>query len=349
MKKKGQNMSSNILTHVAPPKRQTIEATDLKERAEHLSKVLLSDDMPDYDKNLIIQTLEELCLYSDVMKDIRDLPKVSIFGGARLKSGDANYDIAKRMGELMASLGYKVITGGGPGVMQAAHEGAGRKDSIGFNIMLPFEQSSNHIIAGSKHVIDCKYFFTRKLMFLRESDAVIACPGGYGTMDELFETITLLQTGKARPVPLILLEEKGGKFWDTVLEMSEKLIEMGTISKEDLSLFRRFDSEEDAADYINNFYRRYHSIRYVDDRLVIRLKSPIPDCLYEQILTEFEDFIGEWGLTYSDALPAEADEPEIAKLPRLVMKANLKKPVTLYRLIRALNRDNHCTSTDMQD
>lgn len=340
-------MNANLKENIAPPKRQVVEATDLKERAEAVAQALLSDDMPDYDKNLFIQTLEELCEYSEIMKDIRDLPKVSIFGGARVKEDDADYKMAKEMGEIMASLGYKVITGGGPGIMQAGHEGAGRKDSVGFNIILPFEQRSNHVIKGSKHVIDCKYFFTRKLMFLRESDAVVACPGGFGTMDELFETITLLQTGKARPVPLVLLEKEDGTFWDEVMKMSEKLAELGTINKDDMYLFKRFHSAEDAADYINNFYRRYHSIRYIDDRLVIRLKSPLPDELYKRICVEFEEFIGEYGLVYTDALAGEDDEPEIKNLPRLVMKANKKKPVDLYKLIRSINSDVSSSSTDL--
>lgn len=340
--------ANNTKEYIAPPKSQAVEAKDLEQRAAAVYEKLISEDMPDYDKNLFVQTLEELCEYSEVMKDIRDLPKVSIFGGARVKPGNPEYEMAKNMGEIMASKGYKVITGGGPGIMQAGHEGAGRKDSVGFNIILPFEQRSNHVIDGSKHVIDCKYFFTRKLMFLRESDAVIACPGGYGTMDELFEAITLLQTGKARPIPLVLLEAEGGNFWNKMLEWSEELVELGTISKDDLMLFRRFTSEEDAADYINNFYRRYHSIRYVGDRLVIRLKSPLPEELYKQICQEFEEFVGEFGLVYTDALPGEKDEPEIIKLPRLVMKANKKKPVELYKLIRALNRDVASTATNTQ-
>ena len=340
--------ANNTKEYIAPPKSQAVEAKDLEQRAKAAYEKLVSEDMPEYDKNLFVQTLEELCEYSEIMKDIRDLPKVSIFGGARVKPGNPEYEMAKNMGEIMARQGYKVITGGGPGIMQAGHEGAGRKDSVGFNIILPFEQRSNPVIAGNKHVIDCKYFFTRKLMFLRESDAVVACPGGYGTMDELFETITLLQTGKARPVPLVLLEAEGGNFWNKMIEWSEELVEVGTISKDDLMLFRRFTSEEDAADYINNFYRRYHSIRYVDDRLVIRLKSPLPDALYKQICQEFEDYIGEFGLVYTDALAQEADEPEIINLPRLVMKANKKQPVELYKLIRALNRDVPSTSTDIQ-
>lgn len=342
-------MNANLQENIAPPKGQVVEATDLKERAEKVSELLLSDDMPNYDKNLFIQTLEELCEYSAIMKDIRDLPKVSIFGGARLQPDDPDYQVAKEMGEIMAGAGYKVITGGGPGIMQAGHEGAGRKDAVGFNIILPFEQRSNHVIKGSKHVIDCKYFFTRKLMFLRESDAVVACVGGFGTMDELFETITLLQTGKARPVPLVLLEKEGGTFWDSLLEMAEKLIEHGTINRDDLYLFRRFHSAEDAADYINNFYRRYHSIRYIGDRLVIRLKSPLPDQLYKEICEEYAEFIGDWGLVYTDALEEESDEPELSSLPRLVMKANRKKPVELYKLIRSLNRDVESTSTKRQN
>lgn len=340
-------MNSHLKENIAPPKSQTVEATDLKQRAEKISKLLTSDDMPEYDRNLFVQTLEELCEYSEIMKDIRDEPKVSIFGGARFASGHPEFEIAKRMGELMAGAGYKVITGGGPGIMLAGHEGAGRKDAVGFNIQLPFEQRSNHIIKDTKHVIDCKYFFTRKLMFLRESDAVVACPGGFGTMDELFETITLLQTGKARPVPLVLLESEGGTYWQDVLTLSENFVKAGTISAEDLALFKHFTSEEDAADYINNFYKRYHSIRYVDDRLVIRLKTALPEILYKEICQEFEDFIGEWGLVYTDALPEEKDEPEIEKLPRLVMKANRKQPVALYRLIRALNKGVAETSTNI--
>ena len=342
-------MNANLQENIAPPKGQVVEATDLKERAEKLSSLLLSDEMPDYDKNIIIRAMEEFCNYSDKMTEIRDLPKVTIFGGARIEKGSAEYRLAKEIGEIMSNVGYKVITGAGPGIMEAGHEGATTKNSVGYAVELPFEEATNGYVSKSKYLVNCKYLFTRKVMLLREADAVVCVGPGFGTMDELFEILTLIKTGKNIPIPVVLLEDESNPIWTKFLEFCKVLEQANTISHQDLYLFRICQNAEDAADYINNFYKRYHSIRYVGDRLVIRLKTPLPEELYKSICEEYEEFIGEWGLVYTDALPEESDEKDIIALPRLVMKENRKDPVGLYRLIRSLNRDVDTTSTKRQD
>lgn len=289
------------------------------------------------DKKLLIKGLSDFCFYSSALKEIKDDFKVSILGSARIKENNPNYKLAKDMGELIASKGYKVITGAGPGIMQAGNEGAGKRNSVGFNIDLPFEDAANHIVDGSQYLVTCNYFFTRKVMFVRESNAMIAFPGGFGTLDELCEVITLIQTGRAQPMPLILLESENSNFWSEFEKLSQVMLSEKTISESDLTIFKRFTNPQDALDYIESFYKRYHSLEYVDDKLIIRLKEKLPDFLLKQIEDEFSSFIRESGVQYLDTVKGETRLFQKEKLFRLVFKADRTKPDMLYRLILALN------------
>lgn len=318
--------------------------------AEEAAAMITSDEINEYDRKLIASTVAELVHTARMFKDIRQRPKVTIFGSARTKPDHPDYIACKEFARQLAQLGYMVITGAGPGIMEAGHEGAGPENSIGVNIALPFEQGVNEHIAQSKYLITYRYFFSRKLTFVREADAVVICPGGFGSMDEAFEVLTLVQTGRAMPVPFVLLEHENGTYWkEWEKYVQTALLEGGNISKEDMYLFRRFTDPSEAVDYIHNFYRRYHSLRYIGDKVVIRLNTSLPKSLLETLREEYADFLGDFGIVESEALPEEQDEPDLINLPRLVIKANRHKPVGLYLLIRSLNREVRSSSTRRQD
>ncbi|MBI1362636.1 MAG: hypothetical protein GC134_01515 [Proteobacteria bacterium] len=340
---KNKHVSFEELIHdaSAPVRRRTPQ-----EAAEHL----LSDEINEYDRKLIVNTVAEMFETAKMFRNIRHLPKITIFGSARTKPDHPDYKICVEFAQQMVQLGYMIITGAGPGVMAAGHEGAGPEHSIGVNIDLPFEQSVNEFIAKSKYLITYRYFFSRKLAFVREADAIVLLPGGYGTMDEAFETLTLMQTGRSMPVPFVVLDHPGSTYWKEWIKFVKKgLLDNKNISPEDLYLFRHFQNVADAADYIQNFYRRYHSLRYIGDKVVIRLNSPIPDKLLEQLAKEYHSFVGDFGIQRSGPLPEESDEPDLKHLPRLVLKANRNKPVDMYCLVRSLNREVTTTSTRRQD
>lgn len=318
--------------------------------AAEAAAMLQSDEITEYDRKLITSTVAELVHTARMFKEIRQRPKITIFGSARTKPDHPDYITCKNFAHRIVQLGYMVITGAGPGIMAAGHEGAGPENSIGVNISLPFEQSVNEFIAQSKYLITYRYFFNRKLTFVREADAVVICPGGYGSMDEAYEVLTLIQTGRAMPVPFVLLEHEGSNYWSEWIQyVKNALLKNGNISAEDMYLFRRFTDVDEAADYIHNFYRRYHSLRYVGDKVVIRLNTPIPKSLLNDLRTEYADFLGDFGIKESEALPEEHDEPDLITLPRLIIQANRHKPVGLYLLIRSLNREVLSSSTRRQD
>jgi uncharacterized protein (TIGR00730 family) len=203
----------------------------------------------------------------------RERPKVTIFGSARTLAADPLYVQASRVAEVLAEAGWMVITGAGPGIMQAAMEGAGREDSIGVSIKLPFEQGANPIIAGDSKYVSMKYFFTRKLMLIKESRAFVCLPGGFGTLDETFELLTLTQTGKGAPVPIVFLDTPGDPYWETVHEFVERqLVQRGLVSQADTGLYLVTEDCHAAAAEITRFYANYDSLRYVGDLLVIRVR-----------------------------------------------------------------------------
>jgi len=291
------------------------------------------------DLKLMNSTLKEMRFTAKVFGSYHRIRKVTVFGSARTRPHESLYERAREFGRKLAEAGYMVITGGGPGIMQAVNEGAGSEHSFGVNIRLPFEQKANPIVLENPRSITYKYFFNRKVAFLKESDAVALFPGGFGTLDEAMETLTLVQTGKRAPLPLVLVDEPGGTYWRQWADFLEReLLARGYVSLTDFHLFERVDSVDDAVSKIRGFYARYHSLRYVDDQLVIRLTSEIEEREVEELRREFSDILRPGGnLSLSKPLPAEEDEPEIALLPRLVIDFNRRDFGRLRKLIDAIN------------
>jgi uncharacterized protein (TIGR00730 family) len=291
------------------------------------------------DLKLMNTTLKEMRFTAKIFGPYREVKKVTVFGSARTKPDKPMYVMARLLGQKLIEAGYMVITGGGPGIMQAVNEGAGPEHSFGVNIQLPFEQRPNPVLAGNPRLIMYKYFFNRKVAFLKEAHAVALFPGGFGTLDEAMETLTLVQTGKRYSLPLILIDEPGGTYWPQWLFFLEKeLLPRGLISKTDFNLFECVDSVDDAIEKINHFYFRFHSLRYVGDKLVIRLNTPISSEKIKKLNDHFCDILTPNGnLTLSEALPEESDEPEITHLPRLIIDFNREDFGRLHQLIDALN------------
>ena len=291
------------------------------------------------DLKLMTSTLKEMRFTSKVFGQYRNIRKVTVFGSARTKPDELVYEIARLLGQQLADAGYMVITGGGSGIMHAVNEGAGQEHSFGANIRLPFEQKPNPVVEGNPRLIIYKYFFNRKIAFIKEASAIVLFPGGFCTLDEAMETSTLLQTGKRYPLPLVLIEAPGGTYWSRWLKFFEdELLAQGYISTSDFCIFDRVGSVDEAVARINHFYRRYHSMRYVDKKLVIRLSSAIdPQAVRELKERFFKILLPKGDMYLSEPLPAEADEPEIAHLPRLVLDFNHRNFVRLRSLIDAIN------------
>ncbi len=291
------------------------------------------------DLKLMNMSLKEMRYTTKAFGPYRSVRKVTVFGSARNRAEEPIYRMARRLGELLAREGSMVITGGGPGIMQAAHEGAGPDHAFGVNIRLPFEQKPNPVLEGLPRSINYKYFFNRKVAFVKEADAVILFPGGFGTLDEAMEILTLVQTGKRAPLPIVLLDVPGGTYWARwEALMREELLGRGAVSLSDFALFRRTESPEDAVERIDRFYRRYHSLRYVGPRLVIRM-TDVPDPFPADVLrAEFSDILAPGGgLALSGPLPVERDEPDLLSLPRLVVDFDRKEFGRLVELIDRIN------------
>ena len=292
------------------------------------------------DLKIMNTTLKEMRFTTKVFSPYRGVRKVTVFGSARTRPEEPIYKMAQEFGKKLSHAGYMVITGGGPGIMQAVNEGAGPENSFGVNIRLPFEQQMNPVLVNNPRAITYKYFFNRKVAFLKESDAVALFPGGFGTLDEAMETLTLVQTGKRAPMPLILIDEPGGTYWTRYIEfLKEELLLSGYINKTDLDLFERSESVDEAVQSIRLFYSRYHSLRYVGDKLVLRLLTAFEEKAVEDLNARFVDIlVPRGGISLSEALPAESEEPELAHLPRLVVDFDRKDFARLRHLIDAVNR-----------
>ena len=313
--------------------------------SDFLSEMLISavrisrGSVTDGDFRTMNRVLKELRIADEVFGPYRSYRKVSIYGSARTDPEDAEYIAAVDFSRKMRDAGFMTITGAGPGIMAAGNEGAGRQDSFGLNINLPFEAVANPFISGDPKLIGFDYFFTRKLSFVKEGDAVVAFPGGFGTMDEIFETLTLIQTGKVSIYPLVLIDAKGGtywKFWQQFVE--EHLSRLNLISDSDFSLFKVTDNVDEAVEEITRFYANFHSYRYVGDKLIIRLKHEPTDELMKTLKDDFSDLVKSGGFSTSGPLPSEEDEPELAALPRIVFRHGRKDFGRLRQLIDALNR-----------
>lgn len=275
----------------------------------------------------------------------RHIRKIAIFGSARIAPDTEEYQIAVEFARRITELGFMVITGAGGGIMQAGNEGAGAEKSFGLNIQLPFEQGANPFIEGDRKLVPFKYFFTRKLFFLRESDALALFPGGFGTQDEAFECITLSQTGKSSPMPLVLIDKPGGNYWhDWNDYIHKQLMRRGLISPDDASLYTITDRVDVACDAIASFYSVFHSCRYVGNRLVLRLNCELSEDDVEYLNQNFSDILVKGRIEKSHALPQEAQDMTVG-LSRLVMQFNQRDLGRLYQMIAAINRLGSCRLT----
>ena len=311
---------------------------DLVDRIKESADKLASDGSSRGDLKLLSRTLRELRYGFKVFSPYRRHRKVTVFGSARTPEHAAAYSQAVDLGERMAKNDWLVVTGAASGIMEAGHRGAGRESSMGLNIMLPFEQDANPIIAGDHKLVNMKYFFTRKVMFVKECDAVVCLPGGFGTLDEALEVLTLLQTGKRDMVPVVLLDEPGGDYWSAFNEfITGHLLGDGMISPQDLSIYKLTDNCQEAVDEILKFYRVYHSMRYVRNKLVFRLNEAPSEDFLQSLNNEFGDIVNRGGFTLSDALSDERDESDLADLPRLVFQFDRRNLGRLRLLIDCLN------------
>ncbi len=298
----------------------------------------VEDGMSRGDVKVMNTAMKEMRYAFKIFSRYRHIRKAAVFGSARIPEDAPAYRQAYEFAQAMTHHGWMVITGAGDGIMKAGHAGAGREKSFGVNIRLPFEQTSNNIIRNDPKLINFKYFFTRKLMFVKESDAVVLCPGGFGTMDEGFECLVLVQTGKSNPVPIVMLDEAGGGYWKAWDEyVRRQLLERGLISRDDVHLYRIVDNAEAACAEITRFYRRYHSSRYVQDKLVIRMTHPLDGAGLDALNVEFPDLLASGTIEQSAALPEEAEDQALLPLPRLVLRFQRRNFGRLRLLIDRMN------------
>jgi len=291
------------------------------------------------DLKLMRTTMKEMRYTYKIFGPYRGRKKVTIFGSARTLPEEPIYRKCVEFSRQLAARGYMVITGGGGGIMQAGNEGAGVENSFAVNIRLPFEQETNPVMAASRNSITYKYFFNRKVAFLKEAQAVVLFPGGFGTLDEAMEAMTLIQTGKNPPIPLVMIDDDSGDYWEKwFLFIRNTLLKKGLISGEDFSLFSITRDPAEAVACIDEFYRVYHSMRFVGPTLVIRLNQPLDTDHLHTLQDEFSEILqpaSSFRLTA--ALPQEKDQPDLAHLPRLVFEFNNRNFGLLKAFIRRIN------------
>ncbi len=288
------------------------------------------------DLKLINTALKEM-RYSNLVFSRHDEPKVTIYGSARLTEDDPNYKITTEFASTMARSGWGVITGAGPGIMEAGNRGAGIDHSYGVNIRLPFESDSNPYIAPER-VVNFKYFFTRKLGFVKEAHAFVLLPGGWGTLDEAFELLTLVQTGKSDLHPIVLLEAEGTNYWGPMIEfIKDRQLAKGLITDSDLSIFLHTLDARAAAEHIWHFYSNYHSQRYAGGRLILRLREGPDDEELEALSEEFSDIIVEGPIERVGASQAEIDDVDAVDLDRIAFVFDRRHFGRLRMLIDRLN------------
>ncbi len=290
------------------------------------------------DLKLFNRSLNEMRYAARVFAPYRGHRKVCVFGSARTSPTAPEFLAAEEFSRKMVDHEYMIITGGGDGIMGAAQRGAGAADSFGLNIRLPFEQRANDTIHGDPKLVNFNYFFTRKLNFVKETHAIALFPGGFGTMDEGFEALTLMQTGKARLIPFVLVDKPGGTYWATWLRfLKDHLLGLGLISEADLNLFHIAHTVDAAVAEIVNYYRVFHSYRWVRQRMVLRLTCPLTSVAVEKLNREFSDIVEEGVIALGAALPEERNEPDLMELPRLVLKPHRRNFGRMRTFIDAIN------------
>ena len=320
------------------PNHPNRHVSDLIDRIKESADKLEAQGSTRGDLKIISRAMRELAYAFKVFTPYRRIRKVTVFGSARTKPDQPAYQMAVEFGKAMAKQDWLVITGAASGIMEAGHVGAGREHSMGLNILLPFEQEANPVIAGDEKLVHMKYFFTRKLMFVKECDAVVCLPGGFGTLDEAMEVLTLNQTGKHDPVPVVFLDAPGGTYWKNFDEFLRKELLGGEmISPDDTSLYFVTDNCETAVEECVNFYRVYHSMRYVGERLVLRLKKPLTELALAHAKANFSGFLVDGTFEQLDALPEEANEPDLLDMKRLVFNFDRRNLAQLRQLIDYIN------------
>lgn len=300
------------------------------------------------------QSLAEMLNSWRVFSPFSQVAKVTIFGSARTAPDHPDYRLAVDFGRQMSERGWMSITGAGPGIMTAGIEGAGVDQSFGVNIVLPFEQRAADIIDGSDKLATFRYFFTRKLTFMKETDAFVCFPGGFGTLDEAFELLTLVQTGKSYPVPIVMLDHPGSTYWSGWQSFVEaELLGNGMISEHDTSLFLHTHDAAEAAEHICAFYSCYHSIRYVGKRLVVRLRHPLSSDGLAVLNSEFSDILAKGAIEPTETTPAELKDDDHVDLPRIAMYFDNRSFARLVAMIRRVNelsgQEGATSTTDVRD
>lgn len=285
----------------------------------------------------LINTAVKEMRYSNLVFSRHEEPKVTIYGSARLHEDDPDYQLTVRFAELMTEHGWGVITGAGPGIMEAGNRGAGVDNSYGVNIRLPFEAKPNEFLSDQR-TVNFKYFFTRKLGFVKESHAFVVMPGGFGTLDEAFELLTLIQTGKSDLHPIVLLEAEGTDYWAPVIRFIEETqLKRGLISASDLSLFHHTTDAQEACDHILEFYTNYHSQRYSSGRLILRLRKAPSDQELETLNEEFSDIVAEGSIERSEPAQAEVEDDDALDCERISFVFDRRRFGRLRQLIDRLN------------
>ncbi len=289
------------------------------------------------DLKLVNSTLKEMRYAFNVFSQYKEVPKVTAFGSARIGPETAEYKMAREFSRKMAQQGFMIITGAAGGIMRACNEGAGIEKSFGINIRLPFEQKANEFIAADK-LINFKYFFTRKLIFVKESDAIALFPGGFGTLDEAFELFTLVQTGKSNPRPIVLLDVPGGGYWAAWENyIRDHCIKKGLVSSTDLHLYFLTQDVDAAVEEITSFYRVYHSSRYVGKKMILRLKKDVSDQALTKMNREFKSILAEGQIERTNPLSDEVEDKDHLSFPRLMLTFNHRDFGLLRQLINHLN------------
>lgn len=325
---------SDVIEHSVDLTQQSELITEIKDTADRLAR----DKATRGDLKIISRALRELRYAFKVFTPYRRQRKVTVFGSARTQPDDPKYKAAVEFGQRMAEEGWMVVTGAGGGIMEAAHEGAGTEMSMGLNIMLPFEQEANAVIRGDSKLVNLKYFFTRKLLFVKEVHSIVSCPGGFGTLDEAFETLTLVQTGKRDLMPIVFLDEPNGTYWTGWQDYVEKeLLGNGMISPADLSLFKVTSDIDEAVDEVLGFYDVYNSMRYIRDKLILRLHVDPPATLVERLNDEFGDIVASGKIEKAEVHRIEADDDHLRDLARLSLKFNRRSVGRLREMIDLIN------------
>ena len=298
---------------------------------------LISHPHSTADMKMLNSAVQEIRKGLDVFAPYKAVRKVTVFGSARTPREHPRFRQVRTCAGLLRDAGMMIITGGGGGIMHAANEGAGCEQSFAININLPMEQFPNPVVDGSPRHFYCKYFFTRKLFFLKETDAVVLAPGGFGTLDECFETLTLLQTGRTPPIPVVLLEAPGDDYWGPfVNSWMRRLVDDRLIGPNDHHFLYHTDSAESAVRHITSFYSNYHSFRYVGDYVLLRICCPLSQDALERLNAEFSDVLSQGEIEQVFNWP-KSDDEEFRHLPRLRMRLDRGRMNVLPEIIRRMN------------